>query len=204
MPLRLKLPHLPTLSARLKFARERAKFDSPRGAARAFGWNENTYKSHENGMRGPRAGEFEAILRRYARAFKVPWEWLATGKEGDVPTSIDVVSYVGAGAEVYPLEGPLDEIEPPPDCPPGAFAVRIRGDSQLPIYEDGDVLICVPLADPREALWKRAIVDLDDGRRLLKQITPGQKGFTLLSVNAPPIQDAKVTQAARILWHRPA
>ncbi len=194
------------MPGRLKFARERAKFESPRSAARAFGWNENTYKSHENGMRAPRGSDLEPVLRRYARAFKVPWEWLATGKDGDVATSIDIVSFVGAGAEVYPMDGPFDEIEPPPDCPPGAFAVRVRGDSQLPVYEDGDVLICVPLGDARDALWKRAIVDLEDGKRLLKQLTPGGKRghYTLLSVNAPPIPDVRIVQVSRIVWHRPS
>lgn len=203
-PALVRLPELESLSARLRFARERAQYASPRAAARAFGWNENTYKSHENGMRAPRHADLETVLRRYARGFKVPWEWLATGKSGDIPTSIDVVSYVGAGAEVYPFDEPFDEIEPPPDCPPGAFAVVVRGDSQLPVFSDGDVLICAPLAHPDDALWKRAIVDLEDGRRLLKQVTPGRLGYTLLSANGAPIPDVRVIQAARIVWHRPA
>lgn len=69
------LPPLPTQAERLKWARERF-FKSPREAARQHGWNENTYKSHEGGLRG-NAGLKLDVLRKYARAFQVPADWLA-------------------------------------------------------------------------------------------------------------------------------
>jgi Peptidase S24-like len=201
----MRLPNkFSTQFERLRFARELAGFASPRAAASAFGWNANTYKSHENGVRGAR-GLPETALRKYARALRVPWEWLAVGRDGEPVQALDVVSYVGAGAEVFPASEPFDEVEPPPDCPPGAFAVRIRGDSQMPVYEDGDLLVCVPLLDPNDVIWRRAIVDLADGRRLLKQLAPGaSKGFfNLLSLNAAPMNDQRVVQVAKIVWHRP-
>lgn len=60
---------------RLKQAREKAGYDSPTDAARAFGWNEVTYRSHENGTRGIKA----PIARQYGSAFRVPAEWLLYG-----------------------------------------------------------------------------------------------------------------------------
>jgi phage repressor protein C with HTH and peptisase S24 domain len=69
------LPPLSTQADRLKWARERF-FRSPREAARQHGWNENTYKSHEGGIRG-NAGLKLDVLRKYARAFQVPADWLA-------------------------------------------------------------------------------------------------------------------------------
>lgn len=69
------LPALSTQADRLKWARERF-FRSPREAARQHGWNENTYKSHEGGIRG-NAGLKLDVLRKYARAFQVPADWLA-------------------------------------------------------------------------------------------------------------------------------
>jgi transcriptional regulator with XRE-family HTH domain len=72
------LPDLKTLPERLRWARERAGFTSPREAARAFGWNPNTYKSHELGIRGVR-GLPETTLKKYGRALRVPWEWLTLG-----------------------------------------------------------------------------------------------------------------------------
>lgn len=67
-----------TPHGRLRWARERAGYSSPREAAKELGWNENTYKSHENGLR-QKDGLKLATLRKYARAFGVKAEWLMLG-----------------------------------------------------------------------------------------------------------------------------
>lgn len=73
-----------TPSGRLRWARENwvgplgVRLTSPRDAARYFEWNENTYKSHENGVRAKR-GISDKDLAKYARAFKVNAGWLAAG-----------------------------------------------------------------------------------------------------------------------------
>lgn len=72
-------PDLQTQAGRLRWAREEAGYTSIRAAALAFGWNENTYKSHEQGIRGAE-GIKTKHLNRYARGFKVSEAWLATGK----------------------------------------------------------------------------------------------------------------------------
>lgn len=73
----LQPPDLKTQRGRLRAARE-IQFSSMRSAANENGWNENTYKSHEQGMR--RDGALtEADARRYARAFGVNPSWLLTG-----------------------------------------------------------------------------------------------------------------------------
>lgn len=71
-------PDLQTQAGRLRWARERLGYTSIRQAAFAFGWNENTYKSHEQGIRGGE-GLKEKHLKKYARAFKVALPWLAHG-----------------------------------------------------------------------------------------------------------------------------
>lgn len=65
-----------TANQRLKFVRERAKFETAADAARRFGWNETTYRSHENGHRGFPAKRAPI----YAKAYKVSEEWLLYGK----------------------------------------------------------------------------------------------------------------------------
>lgn len=69
------LPLMQTPGDRLIIARERAKLGGPTEAARKFGWNEATYKSHENGNRGIR----KDVAERYARAFHVSASWILTG-----------------------------------------------------------------------------------------------------------------------------
>lgn len=74
-------PENAQFSERLRQARQHAGFARPVEAAREHGWNENTYKSRENGLRGiPAFSE----VRKYSRAFKVPFIWLLAG-EGVAP-----------------------------------------------------------------------------------------------------------------------
>lgn len=70
------------ISDRLRKLRIDAGFESGREVARRFGWNENTYRSHENGSRGvPRDALFE-----YAKAYKVDVSWLVTGVHESSPS----------------------------------------------------------------------------------------------------------------------
>lgn len=81
-------------SERLTEARKRAGFTSPRDAARRFGWNENTYKSRENGLRGmPDQPE----VQKYAKAFGVNWLWLLAN-EGEPGWAADGKSTPIGGA----------------------------------------------------------------------------------------------------------
>lgn len=61
---------------RLRQARRNAKFETAADAARAFGWKESTYNSHENGNRGFPASRAPS----YAKAFRVREEWLLFGR----------------------------------------------------------------------------------------------------------------------------
>ncbi len=76
-------PDLNLPSGRLRWAREAAGYRSAREAARARGWPENTYRSHEDGNRVKRGFKPEDA-EKYARAFKVSEHWLMTGKGGAI------------------------------------------------------------------------------------------------------------------------
>lgn len=75
----LSPPDLRSQHGRLRWARENAGHLSIRAAAVAHGFNENTYKSHEQGIRQAE-GLKTKHLEKYARAFRVSQAWLATGK----------------------------------------------------------------------------------------------------------------------------
>lgn len=125
---------------------------------------------------------------------------------------IPIVGYVGAGSEVYAIDdhekgGGIDEIDAPPDCPPGAVAVRVRGESMFPVHSDGDVIVYDGRQRHISDLYqKRCIVGMPDGRRFLKVVAPGSTDqlVTLVSFNAPPMVDVVIEWAAPILWVRPA
>jgi len=59
-------------AARLRQARTHAKFKDATVAAKKFGWNVITYRSHENGLRGLKP----TVAKRYAKAYKVSLSWL--------------------------------------------------------------------------------------------------------------------------------
>lgn len=158
--------HMDTQADRLKAAREHAGYDTAAGAARAFGWNAVTYRSHENGQSGIRSVWGE----RYAKAFKVSAGWLLTG-EGAPPWGgevkhnpahgkalievqssgeIPVIGEIAAGVWQEAIEM-LDTGESIPFIPHPRFpkdaqrALRVRGDSCDLIAQSGAYVNTVPL-----------------------------------------------------------
>ena len=198
-------------SERLTTARERAGFSSPREAAQRFGWNENTYKSRENGQR--KIPKDQEQIRTYARAFGVPFLWLLTG-QGDPaapknnPNAVPVMGRIGAGAEIdanieqVPPEGYYNVSSIIP-LPPNSIAFEVVGDSMYPRYFAGDIIVCPRDGTPFDQLPEgaEAAVRAEDGRRYLKHVfKTGEPGhYNLMSHNAIPIQNIALEWAAHVL-----
>lgn len=191
---------------RLMWARKRASYDSPTTAAQSRGWTVSTYLGHENGDRNPSRNA--AI--KYARAFGVRWEWLLEG-EGQALLSgqdINIVGYVGAGDEIYPVDdhelgAGIDDASMPPSAPESTVAVRVRGNSMYPRYFDGeDIYYDNTDQPPRELVGRECILELANGRMLVKVIRTGTKKslFDLESWNAPLMENEEIKWAAPITW----
>ena len=183
---------------RLRQARLDAGFSTASEAARRFGWADSAYRHHENGTRGFSAKTAE----RYARAYRVPVDWIVFGKSDPAKKPVPMVGVVGAGAEVFAIDdgGSLDEIDPMPGLGPEAVAVRVTGESMYPRYFDGDILVYDQHVTMREASGQECVVALADGRRLVKVVRMRNGVVTLESYNAPPIEDAEILWAAPIIW----
>ncbi len=208
-PADLKTPH-----GRLQHAREAAQYASAALAARAMGVLEPVYQAHENGSKGlSRSGA------RYAKFFNVALDWLMTGRGEMKPVTryaalpaIPLMGLVGAGGSVAPIDG--DNQDEPPDFidwPEPAFigALQVRGESQLPRWRDGEVILFDRRPrKPDEFLGKYAVVDCLDGRRLVKTIQRGSireprgEFWRLDSLNAPPEDNVRLLAAYEI-WPRP-
>ena len=169
---------------RLRQARVKAGFKQITDAARAHGWNEITYTSHENGARGLRP----AVAERYAKAYRVPAEWLLYGKgkpaakqPGSLKT-VPLVGYVGAGAQTHYSEatgGEFDEVPAPEGATESSVAVEIRGES-LGSFFDRWVVHYDDVRRPvtPDMIGPLCVVGLDDGRVLIKKIKRSKtKGF---------------------------
>lgn len=135
-------------AARLKQARERADIGSYRKLANRFGWNENTYKSHEQGK-----SSFDQVdARKYAKAFGVSVQWLFMGigmpddvDEYPTPTvDVPLISWVSAGS-LTDQDGIGDLSNFPVvtaiDLPDGDWiALRVEGNSMNKISPPDSVI----------------------------------------------------------------
>lgn len=197
-----------TIGDRLRWARKAAGYDTAADAARAFGWREVSYTSHENGNRTPKRGTVE----RYARALNVTTAWLETG-EGVKSFSrpVPVVGYIGAGEMIlsvddHPVGVGFDVAPRPPDVPhDDLVALRVRGESMRPI-RDGWLVYYRRDADgvdENACLNRLCVVRVDDGRTLLKELkrgyTPGRYNLHSWAAGAELIEDVSVVWASPVM-----
>lgn len=138
---------------RLRELRIKKGFATAADAARAYGWNENTYKSHENAERGIKPH----VARKYASAYGTTAGYILTG-EGDgslrkieTVNGVRLVGVVAAGlfrdSDFHPGE---DTTIIPAVSKKGIevgrqYAVRVDGPSVNLRIPDGMYAICVAL-----------------------------------------------------------
>lgn len=196
---------------RLRGYRETAGFRSAAEAARRHRWKEAGYRHHENGTRP--IGDDDAD--RYAVAFSRPGRRIS-GRDimyGPIETAstaaeqgvfrISVVGMIGAGAvvepeyEQVPADGIL-QVELPYSVPDDLIGFQVEGDSMMPRYDDGDViLVWREQKRSLESFYGReAAVRTSDGRRYVKTILYGK---TRDLVNLQSF-NAKMIEGVRLEW----
>jgi repressor LexA len=115
--------------------------------------------------------------------------------------SVPIMGRVGAGASIepeyeqVPPEG-LGEVELPFPIAEETIAFEIAGDSMLPKYENGDVIVVyLEQRHPLSSFYgEEAAVRLKTGERYLKTIERGKSStlVNLKSFNAKPINGVKL------------
>jgi len=188
---------------RLRQARIAAGHERASDAAAHFGWNENTYKSNENGN----APFSFRKAKEYAEAFGVRAEWLydATGPmQAGAEQMVRIVGRVGADAEgtVIQTDGQegFDTVPVPPGGTPDAVALEVVGHSMRAIAEDGALIYFEDQRNPPapDMIGYYCIVEIEDGRVLFKRLLRGSEPglYMLESQSGPPIQDVRLRWAA--------
>lgn len=178
---------------------------SASGASRAAGLSEDAIRNIRRASTDEsRVGTQTTTLMKLAPILGTSVNWLLTGIDAEM--TVKLAGFVGAGQEVYQFdEDGAGYVDAPPGAVTGTEAVEVRGGSMLPLYEDGTILYYSRQLPPTEMVGKRCIVRLEDDRTLVKTLRRGaERGlFTLVSLNAPDIEDVGVRWAAPIDWIKP-
>lgn len=125
------------------------------------------------------------------------------------PSSVPMLGFAQAGAggffddAGFPAGHGWDLIELPAQSRDGAYALQVQGDSMLPLYRDGDVLIVEPAAPVRRG--DRVVVKTTAGEVMAKVLSRrSAKEIELQSLNPdhPPrtVGSQEVEWLARIVW----
>ena len=117
---------------------------------------------------------------------------------------VRIVGYVGAGQRVYAysdMEDAGETISRPPMASGDLLAVEVKGESMLPLAEEGWHIVYTAEAtvDENEVLNRVCVVQLDeDESMLVKKVMRGSKPnhYHLVSTNAPMIEDVALRWAA--------
>lgn len=118
---------------------------------------------------------------------------------------VDVVGYVGAGAQAHRYEvgqGALERVPPPDPITETTVVVEIRGDSLGEIFDRWLVFydeVKRPLTE--DLIGELCVVGLPDDRVLIKKIVRSKTKpgfFDLLSNTEPPIEGVEIGWAARV------
>jgi len=149
----------------------------------------------------PKASSLKAL----ADALETTTEWLLEHRGDGDRALVPVRFYVGAGAMVTPFsdDDALEYIEAPPGAEEVAAAAIVRGNSQMPVLNPGDVVFWGDGSGmPGDCIGLECVCQLESGQMLVKTLLPGSKPglFTLSSYNSPPLVDVKITQAFPVLW----
>lgn len=175
---------------------------------RRFGVDQSTISKWEHGTQTPESRALDHLAALEEEAIG-GHEQPADVGTGSLFTLVPISGEIGAGAKVYDVEGGGGrniDFERAPRGFGAVEALRVRGDSMYPVYRDGDLVFI----DDRPAEFPlrrntEYVIELTDGRRLLKMVEPAPDGlYNLVAYNAPVEPDVEIINAQRVRYVRKA
>ncbi|MDH3195950.1 MAG: helix-turn-helix transcriptional regulator [Hyphomicrobiales bacterium] len=153
--------------------------------------------------------EFTAAITNPLSRLMPPGAPVTTGKGFPLARQVPLLGFAQAGVggffedSGYPAGSGWDEIDLPALEEDGSYALEVQGDSMLPLYRDGDIIVVSPAERIRKG--DRIVVKTTDGEvmaKVLKRRTASQ--VELMSLN-PDHEDrvlalTDIEWMARIIW----
>lgn len=120
-----------------------------------------------------------------------------------------IVGHIGAGGSiVFEDLGHDETVLRPPGISGTLVALSVKGSSMLPKYKDGDIIYIQRTHDGilPEYIGEDCAVRLTTGETYIKQLMAGSEPgrFTLLSLNAGPMENVEVEWATLVRFVMPA
>ena len=101
---------------------------------------------------------------------------------------------------------PYEYVPSPPDAKPTTVALRVQGDSMLPMVKNGWLIYySAHEQNPDDLIGEVCVCALESGERMVKTLRKGSKfgHYTLESWNASPIEDVRLEWVAKINFYGP-
>lgn len=142
-------------------------------------------------------------LTKLASALEVPLADLLAAPR------VPIVGHIGAGGTiVFEDLGNDETVLRPPGISGTLVALAVRGSSMLPKYKDGDIIYIQRQHDGvlPEYIGEDCAVRLVSGETYIKQLIAGSEPglFTLISLNAEPMENVEVEWATLVRFVMPA
>ncbi len=186
---------LSSFGARLRWLR-RAKGMTQVELARRVGRHQTVIGPYERDEYMPA----RETVERLARVLETSPEYLLFGRDAERPR-VPIMGRVGEGGLL--LSGPPEGRESLRLRYEVLLAYRVEGDAMIPVYPPGSILLAArgEAADAAELLGRDALVELEDGRVLLRRLLPAARPdrFDLGAYNAPVLREARVARAWAVL-----
>ncbi|MEL7429640.1 MAG: helix-turn-helix transcriptional regulator [Pseudomonadota bacterium] len=129
----------------------------------------------------------------------------------DIPASrgVPLIGFAQAGSGGYfddggfPVGQGWDQIDPPGDVAEHSYALKVSGDSMMPLYRQGDILVVDPSATVHRG--DRVVVKTRDGEVLAKLLEKrSSQAVHLKSINPDHadvvLSETQIDWIARIVW----
>lgn len=193
-------PQLKEIGDRIAYLRNKAGLTQAE-LAKLIGVNQSNIARWEMNAQAPR----QMAAGNLATALGTTTDWLIKGGELESSNTRKIVGLVGAGGSVSPCDddNDLGYIDPPFLTPKDSVAVEVRGDSMVPLMEEGD-LVLYRMDAPfilQDCINRRCVVQTEEGSVYVKRLRFAQMEgcFDLESMNAPTLKNQRIVWAGPVL-----